>query len=227
MSYLIEVRGRDAFPGCVDQAYVLSRRGEGALENGPSVVPRPALLYIANSLFTWDPLAKRKMTAELRRQMEPCDATQEAYLKALRSQETLRGEGNDEANAWFHSILLRTIKDLIRAVRTERRGAQELILSLSYLLEAIREGLVSSESEPLSHAPAPEMVLSSEEALQRIMSRVAEFEETTYRLLVFVLLMNRHLKEAAEDLGLNPVAASSRLCRARKELRGLLRKRGL
>lgn len=167
------------------------------------------------------------MGPELRRRMEPCDATHEAYLKALRSQKALEGETRPEVDAWFSRVLRHTVRDLVRALRAQRRGgAQEVILSLSQLLEAITKGLPVADREPTSPAPSPDVMLSNEEQFLSVVRCLVALEDMTYRLVFLVAVLEHPISMAAEELGLNLIAASSRLCRARGQLLTTLRQKG-
>jgi RNA polymerase sigma-70 factor, ECF subfamily len=140
----------------------------------------------------------------LRDWAEAEDAAQEAALKAWRAMARLRAE-TTSLRPWYLTIVA-------NEARSRRRGRWWSVLRLA---DPPASAAVEAE-------PGPEEQASRRHDLDRAMRRLSE---TDRLILTLHFYLDMPLEEVAEVLRMSPAAAKSRLYRATRSLRPVLRER--
>jgi RNA polymerase sigma-70 factor (ECF subfamily) len=136
------------------------------------------------------------------------EAVQEAFIKAYRGLSSFKGESS--FRTWITRIALNQCKDALR--RRKRRR----FLSLEQYLE---EGLPASQPSQEAPEEMPELVL---EVTEEMMESLNKGERAVIRLMREKGILG--YADIAGELGLTVDGVKGKLKRARKKLRGFLKK---
>lgn len=181
-----------------------------------------ALLYLSERLPKWKSFVRKTMTQELHSETEPWDILQDSFLLACQHIREFRGRTTAELNSWFRKVLLTMISH--QEVHYKRRRGRRVCISVGFLAGGRIDGLPQGEAEPLSNAPSPHELLSSDEELRKILDAIVSLQDLSSRVLLLVDVREMPLGEAAKEMGMTLRAVSSQLWRARQEIRACLRK---
>ncbi|MCK4298631.1 MAG: sigma-70 family RNA polymerase sigma factor [Planctomycetes bacterium] len=129
--------------------------------------------------------------------------TQDVFVSAWRSLDGFRGESGEYT--WLYSILINAYRNRLRA--------------RSRACRPLRDEQESLAAAPPEHAQANELRTAILSALNELTSKHRE-------VLVMYFLEGMTYRQLAEALGCRMGTVKSRLCHAKRKLRGKLRKRG-
>ncbi|WP_228529832.1 RNA polymerase sigma factor [Diaphorobacter caeni] len=140
---------------------------------------------------------------------EAHDMTQQAFLEAVRSYETYRGQS--ELSTWLYGIAMNLVRNhLSRAPHRRYEFADE-----SELAHVVSESLT------------PEQAIGQAQHLQHLNDAMAELPESMRDVLLMVAVDEMSYEEAAVLLTVPVGTVRSRLSRARSTLKAKLQARGV
>ena len=166
--------------------------------------------------------AVQGLPSTLRRALEPEDVLQEACFTAFKNQSSFQGQSALQFKRWFKMVILGTVRNLLRFHQRDKRIINVLSPSLRDAQNSDSHLQNNGEHLCVSPAPSPEQYLAMQEEIQRILEAIESLPPDQALLLLLVTVEELSLQEAAKELGISAQAASSRLCRARKNLEKLL-----
>ena len=148
------------------------------------------------------------------------ELAQDAFLKALNSWESFRGEAPERI--WLLRIARNVCLDYLRSPRSRARGAVSLDASEGDRLEAAVHGLAGERKEQ----PLPvEQVAVRDEMTECVQEFVLSLPETLRSALILHDMQGLTNPEIAQVLGCSLQAAKMRLHRARVALREMMEER--
>lgn len=135
------------------------------------------------------------------------DLTQEIWLQAYLSLETLREESR--FRSWLYGIALNLCRTYIR---TQLRGGNQRVLSLDELAGG-------THREPVAHFVSPEQIVERLELRHTLESAVGRLSPANREAIVLFYFEGFSVAEASALLGLTENAFKVRLSKARQTLR--------
>ena len=148
----------------------------------------------------------------LRNEDDAKDAVQDALIAALRSLD--RFEGGSQLSTWLHRIV---VNAALMKIRARQSRPEESIEELLPGFEA--DGHISVPAAEWE--PADTLVLR-DEVCRNVRAAIDRLPETYRTVLLLRDIEELSTEEAAQVLGVTPVAVKVRLHRARQALRTLL-----
>lgn len=167
-------------------------------------------------------LARAHVDQELRHKIDPSDVVQETLIKAHRSIDQFRGNGERELAAWMRAILARTLADSIRKMR---RGKRDIALERS--LQATFDDSSARMEEWLAAGQStPSEQLAYKERLSRVADALAELPEKQRTAVEMHYLGQCPLDVIAEEMKCTKASVAGLLRRGLTTLRERLDREG-
>jgi RNA polymerase sigma-70 factor (ECF subfamily) len=136
------------------------------------------------------------------------DATQEAFIAAIKALNTFRGDA--VFNTWLYAIAVNVCRRQLK-----RRGRQR----------EVHSALQTEQSIGTSMPPDPEQTMIQSEVSASLLSAVAELDEKHRIPIVLRYFHDLSVPEIARIMEINEGTAHSRLSNARERLHGLMKAR--
>jgi RNA polymerase sigma-70 factor, ECF subfamily len=157
-------------------------------------------------------LAQAMLPRWLRREIDPDDAAQEIWLRALRRIGSFRPRGKGSFRKWISTIARNCVIDLERRHRAARRKSPSIALHpgsppMGKLLERIADT-----------AQAPPLRLTEREAGERVRALLAGLPHTPRRILELRYIEGLSVEKTAAALGMTGPAVKMAASRAIRRL---------
>jgi RNA polymerase sigma-70 factor (ECF subfamily) len=143
---------------------------------------------------------------------EAADATQEVFVRVMRSVLGFRGESS--FGTWLHRVTVNVCLTLLRK-RSRAREAGMVAGSVAF-------GLPDDESSLASTAPPPDEAAATADLAKRSEAALARLPEDARTVVVLRDIEGLSTKEVAELLGVTESVVKVRLHRAHAKLRSLV-----
>jgi RNA polymerase sigma-70 factor, ECF subfamily len=161
-------------------------------------------------------MARAHINPRLRAKLGPESMVQETLLEAFRDRANFRGTSDPELAAYLRAILVRNIRDAVRALGRGKRDAD-----LEVSLHALDQASNRIDQQLASRPATPEAQLVKLQEVLRFVEVLSTLPEDERDVLELRHLQGLSLKEAAEALG-RRYDAVRRLCsQGERRLRAL------
>jgi RNA polymerase sigma-70 factor, ECF subfamily len=160
-------------------------------------------------------MARAHLNPQLRAKLGPESVVQETLLEAFRDRAQFQGRTDPELAAYLRSVLVRNIRDAIRALGRAKRDAH-----LEVSLAALEQASFRVERGHHSQASPEEQVARLQELL-RFIAALGRLPEAERDVLELRHLQGLSLKEIAEALGRRHDAVRRLSSQGERRLRAL------
>jgi RNA polymerase sigma-70 factor (ECF subfamily) len=163
-------------------------------------------------------LARLQMAPQLAGKVDPSDIVQETLLKAFQALEGLEFRSDAEFTAWLRTILVNSLRDVIRRLQADRRDVR-----LEQSLEAsVEESSARLEAWLAGNDFAPARHLDRQEQLQALAQALAQLPEDQRAALEMKHLQGCAVADIGRHMGKSRAAVAGLLRRGLERLRELL-----